>query len=172
MKNLFVAIILALEMMAGCSSAQNVWDYSSFSKRLYKLQRNENCGFSPKDEYKQRNKVKDQLTFINFSSDTVYVIKSFVLSEGCFYEAIWTNKEKLEFKWNNLQFEIGSEFFIRRLYPMVEKWDIAKIKEEENKNGGILDGASMMGMRLIIENGVMRMDCIAFQEFFDKIKDP
>lgn len=146
-------------------------DYPSFSKHLYKLQKSENCGFYPKDEYKQRDKVMDKLGFINYLSDTVYILKSFIPSEGLFYEAIWTDRGKLEFKWNNLQYEIGSEYFINRLYPMIENWDIATIKKEEKEHGGILGGASMMGTRLIIENGVMSMDCIAFQEFFDISKD-
>lgn len=93
------------------------------------------------------------------------------MSEGVFYEAIWTDKGKVEFKWNNLDYEIGSDYFIKRLYMLIENWDVATIKNEEKDHGNISDGGSMIGARLIIENGVMRMDCITFQEFFDISKD-
>lgn len=158
--------------MFSCSSTkQMVTDYPLFSKNFFLLQKKERCGFAPEDAYKQRKKIRDKILFIDYSSDTIYILKSFVMSEGAFYEAIWTDKGRLEFKWNNLNYEIGSNYFIKRLYKLIENWDIETIKQEEKDHGDISDGSPIMGVRLIIENGIMRMDCIAFQEFFDVSKD-
>lgn len=58
-----------------------------------------------------------------------------------------------------------------RVHKLIEEWDIASIRNEETEHGGLLGGASMRGIRVIIEQDEIRMDCIAFQEFFDMSKD-
>lgn len=160
-------------VLGACSSIKRISDFESFSKELNRNQKKQKCGFYPDITYKFRNNIKDMFSFIDFNSklDTIYVLESYNLESGSLYQSVWTKKEKVEFKVENSKVEVVSNPFITRLYSMVEKWDTSIIKLEEEKHSKLLDGSQMLGARIILINGNLKMDCIKFKEFFDLKKD-
>lgn len=157
--------------MLACSSMKQLpMDSFSFLKELYKLQKKEKCGSYPKIEYEQRNKVNEEFDFINYSTDTVYFLQSLDIQNGRIFESVWNSKKMISYVIQGSEIEIVPNDPLR-VHELIGEWDIASIRKEEKEHGGLLGGASMRGMRVILEQGEIQMDCIAFQEFFDMLKD-
>ncbi|RKO70756.1 hypothetical protein D7322_15925 [Sphingobacterium puteale] len=163
MKN-FVLFFISF-VFIGCSSIKN---FNTFSKQIYKAQKVEkDCGVYPKLSFESRKKVIDRIDFINYSNDTVYCLESYYTETGEYYSAIWTKKGTVEFKVYQNNLEYGQKFFIKRLYKMIEEWDLPTIQKAEKESGGMLGGAMMMGAIITLDNGNFKMDCIQFKEFFN-----
>jgi hypothetical protein len=169
MKNL--ALIIGLINMLACSSMKQLpMDNSSFLKGLYKLQTKRKCGSYPKIEYEQRSKINEEFDFIDYSADTVFILQSLDIQYSRIYESVWNNNKMISYVIHGSEIEIVPNDPLR-VHKLIEEWDIASIRNEESEHGGLLGGASMRGIRVIIEQDEIRMDCIAFQEFFDMSKD-
>lgn len=168
MKKSLLAVITTF-ITFSCSTMN---DSVSFSKYLYKIQKKEKeCSIYPKLSLKQRNEVVEKINFINYHSDTVYYLESFYFETGTTYSAIWTNNGKIEYKGDGKTVEIGDDFFIKRLYPMIEKWDTITIRSEEKKSINRIETGTIVGTRIILEREKVNMQCIKFFEFFDVEKD-
>lgn len=168
MKKYFALINILI--LVGCSPVK---DFTSFSKYLYKVQKSKKeCGSYPKITYKQRNKLIKEVDFIDYKHDTIYLLEAYYMETSTFYEAIWTKKGKIEYKFqaNNIEYKKENNYFIKRLYPLIENWDIPAIKAED-ANSNILGGGMMLGARVVIKDGKIIAQCISFNEFFDIQKD-
>lgn len=54
---------------------------------------------------------------------------------------------------------------------MIESWDMATIRQEVKKGGPLLGGSEIIGMRVIVNKGKLRLECFSFNEFFELKKD-
>lgn len=150
----------------------HITDFNSFSKALKRAQKRHECGFYPELTYNARSQLRNELSYIGFtSSDTVYILESFDPDDGALYQSIWTKTVKLEFKVKGRgQAQIVPSPFTERLYGMIEEWDIARVRMNE-KDHGLLGGAEMIGTRIILRNGKAEVECFKFKEFFDLEQD-
>ncbi len=159
-----VLIFISLFFM-GCSSGKN---FTTFSKQIYKAQKGKKkCGVSPKLSFESRKKLADTIDFIDYSNDTVYCLESYYIETGEYYGAIWTKKGTVEFKVHLNNLEYGQNFFIKRLYKMIENWDLPALRKAERESDGMFGGGVMSGAKVIIDQGDFRMDCVQFDEFFN-----
>lgn len=168
MKKTLLLIIITI-IIISCSTIN---DSASFSTSLYRLQeKGKQCGINPKLSLSQRNEVLKKLNFINYGNDTVYYIESYYIETGTTYSAIWTNNGKIEYKGQGKTVEIGNDFFIKRLYTLIEKWDTATIKIEEKKSINMLGRGTIVGAKILLEKDKVNIQCVKFLEFFDVQKD-
>lgn len=140
-------------------------DSSSFLKELYKLQKKRKCGSYPQIEYEQRSNIYEEFDFIDYSADTVFILQSLDIQYSRIIESVWNNNKMISYVIQGSEIKIVPNDPLR-VHKLIEEWDIASIRNEETEHGGLLGGASMRGIRVIIEQDEIRMDCIAFQEFF------
>lgn len=166
-KHLFTLVILA---MIGCSPIK---DFKSFSKQLYKQQKRvKECGIYPKISYNLRNQLTARLDFINYNQDTIFLLESYDIETGIFNNAIWTDKGKIEYESFSGNITVSdNNYFIERLYQMIECWDSTTIRQEEEKSSNMLGREMMFGARIVINKGELDIQCIRFNEFFDLQKD-
>jgi len=165
-------VILILLISGACVSMKKITDFTTFSETLYKLQKTKKgCSFYPEKSFENRNKLGDKFKFINYKADTVYLLEAFSIETGTLYNAIWTRKGKVEYKSQASKVEIDSSLFIKRLYKMIENWDIEAIRKEEKEHGNLSDGLMMIGSKMILHEGDAKLECITFKEFFDLQKD-
>ncbi|WP_437922099.1 hypothetical protein [Sphingobacterium sp. LRF_L2] len=163
MKN--VVLFFVSLFLIGCGS---VTDFTTFSKRIYKVQNGKKeCGVHPKLSFESRKKLLDRIDFINYSNDTVYYLESYAVETGEYYNAIWTEKGIVEFKVYQNNLEYGKNFFVQRLYKMIEEWDLSAIRKAEKESEGMLGSAMMTGAIIVIDKGNFKLDCIQFNEFFN-----
>lgn len=158
-------------VLVACSSIKSIVDFESFSKQLEKEQKRRKCSFYPDMAYAAREQLKGKFDFIDYKLDTIYVLESINPESGSLYQSVWTNQGKLEYKIQGGDVEIVRSPFIKRLYPMIEQWDISGIRAEEKTHGQLLDGSQMIGTRIVLNNGKFIIECFKFKEFFDMKKD-
>lgn len=164
--------ILILLISGACASMKKITDFTTFSETLYKLQKTKKgCSFYPEKSFENRNKLGDKFNFINYKADTVYLLEAYSIETGILYNAIWTRNGKVEYKAQAFKVEIDSSLFIKRLYKMIENWDIETIRKEDKEHGNLFGGLMMIGSKMVLYEGDAKLDCITFKEFFDLQKD-
>ena len=157
--------------MLACSSTKQLpMDSFSFLKELYKLEKEEKCGSYPKMEFEQRKKIHGEFDFINYSTDTVYILQSLDIQNGRLFESVWNGKKMISYIIHGSEIQIVPNDPLR-VHELIEAWDVTTIRKEEAANGGMLGGSWMRGMRVMIEKEAIQMECIAFEEFFDMTFD-
>lgn len=163
-------IFIGIVVMA-CSSIKTITGFDSFSEKVQNEQKKKKCGFYPDMTYKGREQLRDKFDFINYARDTVYILESINPESGSLYQSVWTHKNRLEYKVQESKVEIVPSPFIKRMYAMIESWDVLGIQKEEKEHGQLLGGSQMIGTRIILDNGKFTMECFSFKEFFDLKKD-
>lgn len=113
----------------------------------------------------------NKLDFVD-KSDTIYFLESSDIESSEMFGQIWTNNNNLTYSYyqNQLKFDINSHFteYTREL---VSKWEVKDIREEETLNASTLPIRVIYATRVIKNQNKLKIDCIAFREFFKPGRD-
>ena len=167
--NICIIVILGL---FSCTSNRHKYVNNFFDISTQIRKKKDRCLSLTRSELNIRSKIVDSLDFINFISDTIYILSTTSdQSSSYLRECIWTKKSKIAYIYevNHLSwFNKPETSFNNRLFRMIEKWNTSKIKKEANKYGGMISGTPIIGMRVIIKDHIIQdLDCVSFDFFFD-----
>ena len=168
MKRLSLAVLIFV--CSSCASQNEINSYSTFLKNLYALEKNEIGKKYASRSFERRNKFVCNCEFINYESDTVFLLEGFSVQDGLYYNVIWTCKGRVEYIDKGKTIEVSSMLYSDRILKLIEEWDIKTIRGEE-KEHGTAGGLLIVAYRIIILNGKASYESIVFNEFIDMRKD-
>ncbi len=114
----------------------------------------------------------ESLDFISYQKDTIYMLESYDLETATFYFSVWNKKNKKEFYSQGIELLESENFFVERLYSMIENWDVVGIRQAEKQmSEPMLGGSVITGIRIVTTGKKIQVKCIHFKEFFDVGKD-
>ena len=61
---------------------------------------------------------------------------------------------------------IVSNLYPHYYYKLIESWDTKKIREYENEYGNDFDSNRVTGVKIKMENGKLKINCINFSSFY------
>lgn len=148
--------------------------FNTISKKISKYEFNIGLRKRKKDfffEIREKLNSLNKLDFIS-KSDTLFLLESYSIENGVFYGIVWNNLYKVKYKYNNNKFE----FDVDKIYTdytckLVQDWDTLSIRKEEKINSTMINPRNIYSTRVIKSNGVLKIDCIKFREFFKIERD-
>jgi hypothetical protein len=165
LKKYFILIIVVL---IGCNTNQKLIRKNDISSIIYYSKQKCLSRKIDKYFYNARKHIENKLNFINYVSDTVYVIQTIDPESSEHFESIWNHNGIVEYSWYiNKISSIGVHNFMNRLYTLIENWDLETIKKEEVINKSSINGRTLFAMKIIINNNSFKCDCIEFEAFFN-----
>lgn len=163
----FIIYILVL-VISGCSATQglitNSEAFFKVSKREFKKER---CGIYIDNFYQNKIEIIDKFGFINFETDTVFLLQKYNIQTGEFNESVWDTKSTLEYsKVRNKIDVVEKPLFPKYYYTLIENWDLDSIMSYEKKYGGDFGSNKIVAYKIVLKNGEIDTECITFDSFF------
>jgi hypothetical protein len=145
----------------------------SMSKDLYKTQ----ISFFGENVYLQKLDKSIIQSFkwynrLNFSTknDTILLLE-YAGVQGNYFCTFWNKKDTLSFTNQTGNIELScNTLFTDYMMKTVSEWDIKSITKEE-KLHPILPEVKVYATRIVFINGIYKIDCIRFNDFFDLKRD-
>ena len=76
-----------------------------------------------------------RLNFVNSDFDTLYLLESYEVESGTYVSRIWNKNDVLNYTYNRGNFSFDQQkWFTDYTVQLVQKWDTATIRKEENVN--------------------------------------
>lgn len=161
----YLTFLIIISFAFSCKTISGIVDFDSFSEGVFKAKKRHYpkalCSY-----LHPRVLILDSLDFINYNSDTVFILQSWEHETSTISETLWTKKKKISYEYMvEIKF-IDYHITIRdKVYNLIERWDIEKIRELENSYSGQLS-SDILAIRVIINNYKMKCDFINFLSFF------
>ncbi|MGB4844043.1 MAG: hypothetical protein WBP16_06245 [Ferruginibacter sp.] len=114
----------------------------------------------------------DKLGFINYNQDTLYVIESYDIQDGSYRGRLWNRKGALQYEYfpkSGFNFN-EDKLFTKYTIELVQKWDIASIREEERLYSDIIPVHFIYSSKITFGKQ-SKVDCFKFKEFFNSKRD-
>lgn len=107
----------------------------------------------------------DSLNFI-LSCDTVFFLETNDYQTGISYGLIWNKYKSVAYGYSNDNLFFNAHpIFDKHIIDLVGMWDVEKIKINGQKST-LISPLAMFASRAIIKQKEIRVDCIAFDDFF------
>lgn len=161
---LLIWIILAFggHSFAQVSLARNVASKISKIQIKNKLRKR---GYDLDANIRQQLIAMDSLNFIS-SSDTVFFLETYDYQTGISYGLIWNKIKSIAYRYSNDNLFFNARpIFDKYIIDLVGVWDVEKIKINGEKST-VISPLVIFASRAIIKQKEIRVDCIAFDDFF------
>ena len=113
-----------------------------------------------------------RLGFVSSDFDTLYILESYEIESGSYTGKIWNRKGDLNYIYNKNSFQFDQQkLFTDYTIQLIQRWDTATVRTEESLNTKSISEKYITGIKVIMENQKIRIDCIKFKEFFNLERD-
>ena len=104
--------------------------------------------------------------------DTLHALQSYDIQSGTYSVMIWTSKRSLSYTYNRgvLNYD-EPNLFTKKTVELIQKWDIASIREEEAINANEIPEEHITGIELTRKDNRTEVRCIGFKRFFNLQRD-
>lgn len=104
--------------------------------------------------------------------DTLHMLQSYAIESGTYSVMIWTSKGSLSYTYNRGVLNYGeTNLFTQKTVELVQNWDTAGIREEENINAHEIPEQHITGIELIRKGNKNQVHCIRFKRFYNLQRD-
>lgn len=115
--------------------------------------------------------------FIN--SDTLFILESFDIVTAIYYGEMWNKDRHISYTrevGGKITFDgfdmIDGHNFYDYMRNLISRWDVSAIRQIDEKRGLQLDSWPIIGIRVIINKGRIKVDSITFDDFPDPLLIP
>lgn len=155
-------------MIIGCSSKKEVVDSNlSFLQALKQQSKKSECGVYVDSFYENKKEVIESLDSLMYRNYPIFLIQEYDNQSGEFYEAIWNKKNpKVEYRKDSRGINLVNNLYPYYYYELIENWDTKKIREYENKYGNDFGSNRIIGVKIEMKKGKLKIKCVNFSSFY------
>lgn len=113
-----------------------------------------------------------KLNFVNFMEDTIYILEAYDVQSGSYHGRLWNRSGYIQYIY---YYKTGFNFnektmFTKFTIDLIQRWDIASIREEERLYSGWTPVFLIYGSRIIFRDKP-QIDWLKFKRFFNSKRD-
>ena len=167
-------LVLFVSLIIFTSSSCSQKGFVSVSKKIEKECTSVKRKWKGTSFHELRTKLYNEgrLNFINSDFDTLYILESYEIESGTYVSRIWNKKDVLNYTYSRNSFSFDQQkLFTDYTIQLVQNWDTATIRKEENVNANSLPEKYINATRVFIANAKAKIECIKFKEFFKLERD-
>jgi hypothetical protein len=168
MKTLFVLVFYTFLL----SFSENV-PFENISRQIQEKCKCKNCISKKPTFHDLRMKLyyADKLNFIHSDFDTLFILSSYEIESGTYFEQIWMQGRTLKYAYNRGKFNFEFEkLYTDYTIELINRWDTTSLKKEAGTHQ-VAPEEYIYATRVINKRNKLSIDCFIFKQFFSLPRD-
>lgn len=161
-------IYLSILLFLFCKYSGLSQSFEAVSKKISAFGKSSKSKWKGETFYDVRMKLfhTGRINFINYSSDTLFLLESYDIESGTYMGMIWNSKDELNYKYYKGNFEFNSKRnFTNHEIDLVRQWNTIAIRKEQENGDNQLHERWIKGIMVKKLRGKSEVQCLSFEEF-------